>query len=389
MNIFIAFANEDRDVRDKLLRQMNLVKDRQGWLIWSASELKGGDPWDTEIKRRLMDSDVVLLLLSTDFFNSSYITETELPEVIKKHKAGNCQIIPVIARKCHWKDTSFGDYAQLGDIQALPAGEKPIMSKMLWGDEDEPYFETVQGIKEAILAFRAGKNKKTEPVSSPSNSATKKPVVKNRAAAPKKSATLPAEKPAKKPPSGKKTVQKIAPPPKTTLLDDIVQFFEKTNRPVQANGLLFPLYGVTLGKTRVNELKTLGIHSEQIDSATKSPYLYYVIEGTNFWYRNDIANDIYLTYTNTMPQKWKNIGFDWSLSYNDWMKLFDTLGYEVQVTKSPKIVQYDGHPSFSAQVMGRYAAAGIKYRIELAFNFSNAISASAKKTLYSLRVTTE
>jgi len=31
MNIFFAFANQDRDVRDKLLRQMNLVKDRMGW----------------------------------------------------------------------------------------------------------------------------------------------------------------------------------------------------------------------------------------------------------------------------------------------------------------------------------------------------------------------
>jgi len=129
MNIFIAFANQDRDVRDKLLRQMNLVKDRQGWNIWSAKEIKAGERWDEEIKQRLMDSDVVILLLSTDFFNSKYIIEKELPEVVEKHKKGGCQIIPVIARVCHWKDTPFGEYAQLGDIQALPVGERPIMSK--------------------------------------------------------------------------------------------------------------------------------------------------------------------------------------------------------------------------------------------------------------------
>jgi hypothetical protein len=46
MNIFIAFANQDRDVRDKLLRQMNLVKDRQGWNIWSAKKIKAGERWD-------------------------------------------------------------------------------------------------------------------------------------------------------------------------------------------------------------------------------------------------------------------------------------------------------------------------------------------------------
>lgn len=157
MNIFIAFANQDRDVRDKLLRQMNLVKDRQGWNIWSAKEIKAGERWDEEIKQRLIDSEVVILLLSTDFFNSKYIIETELPKVVEKHKLGDCQIIPVIARVCHWKDTPFGEYAQLGEIQALPVGERPIMSKGHWGHEDEPYFETVEGIKGSINAIQAKK----------------------------------------------------------------------------------------------------------------------------------------------------------------------------------------------------------------------------------------
>ncbi len=157
MNIFIAFAKEDRDVRDKLLRQMNLVKDRLGWNIWSAKEIKAGERWDDEIKQRLMGSEVVILLLSTDFFNSPYIVETELPKIVEKHKMGNCQIIPVIARVCHWKDTSLGEYAELGDIQALPVGEHPIVSRGHWDNDDQPYFETVQGIRDSIKSFQAKK----------------------------------------------------------------------------------------------------------------------------------------------------------------------------------------------------------------------------------------
>jgi formylglycine-generating enzyme required for sulfatase activity len=157
MNIFIAFANQDRDVRDRLLSQMNLVKDRLGWHIWSAKEIKAGERWDEEIKRRLMDSEVVILLLSTDFFNSKYIIETELPKVVEKHRLGNCQIIPVIARVCHWKETAFGEYAELGDIQALPAGEKPLVSRGHWDNDDQPYYETVQGIRESIRAFQEKK----------------------------------------------------------------------------------------------------------------------------------------------------------------------------------------------------------------------------------------
>lgn len=151
MNIFIAFANQDRDVRDKLLRQMNLVKDRQGWNIWTAKEIKAGERWGEEIERRLQDSEVVILLLSTDFFNSKYITETELPKVLEKHQRGECLIIPVIARPCHWKETSFGEYAQLGDIQALPIGEVALNEQP---NEDRAYFEVVAGIKDSIRAFR-------------------------------------------------------------------------------------------------------------------------------------------------------------------------------------------------------------------------------------------
>jgi|GEM_PF-7001677 len=154
MNIFIAFAKEDLAVRDKLLRQMNLVANKQGWNIWSAKEIKAGERWDAEIKQRLMDSEVVILLLSMDFFNSKYIVETELPKVVEMHESGNCQIIPVIARVCHWKETTFGEYAELGDIQALPVGEKPIVSRGHWDNDDQPYFETVQGIRDSIKAFR-------------------------------------------------------------------------------------------------------------------------------------------------------------------------------------------------------------------------------------------
>lgn len=193
MNIFIAFANQDRDVRDKLLRQMNLVKDRLGWNIWSAKEIKAGERWDEEIKQRLIDSEVVILLLSTDFFNSKYIVETELPKVVEKHKQGDCQIIPVIARVCHWKDTPFGEYAELGDIQALPVGERPIMSKGHWGHEDEPYFEVVEGIKDSIKNFERKfanealdfNKKETIDLISSRNEANSTPIFKNELVAEK------------------------------------------------------------------------------------------------------------------------------------------------------------------------------------------------------------
>lgn len=162
VKIFIAFAKEDRDVRDKLLRQMNLVKNREGWDIWASHEIKAGTVWNEEIKARLAGSDVIVLLMSSSFFNSNYIIDVELPAIVEKHRAGNCHIVPVLARHCLWKDTDFGGYAQLGDIQALPAGEKPVVSKGNWDSEEEAYMETVQGLKVAIKEFKDKMEKQVE-----------------------------------------------------------------------------------------------------------------------------------------------------------------------------------------------------------------------------------
>ncbi len=84
--------------------------------------------------------------------------------MVAKHRAGSCHIIPVIARECLWKDTDFGDYASLGALQALPTGEKPIVSKGHWDSDDAPYVQTVKGIKDSIRSFQQKKKPpKVEP----------------------------------------------------------------------------------------------------------------------------------------------------------------------------------------------------------------------------------
>lgn len=367
MNIFIAFATEDRDVRDKLLRQMNLVKDRQGWTIWSAVEIKAGDRWDAEIKQRLFDSNVVILLLSTDFFNSSYILDTELPEIIARHRKGDCQIIPVLARMCHWKDTAFGDYARMGDLQALPSGEKPIMSRMLWDNEDEPYFETVRGIKEAIADFQKKKNDEAPAAAPVAVKVKPMPAVsKKKTVSPKTSRATPLKK---SKPAPVAAPVSVAPPKKTSL-------------PVS----LFPLHGVTLGKTTINELKQLGTHSTMINGRTKEPYNLYEVKGVDFWYDRGVAHNMYMPNFKKIPDKWRAIGFSWRLSYQEWMALFKKLGYETVVTKPPKTGEYQGKPCFIAEIMAYYQWQGIQYSLQLDFNYNTGVNAADSQTLYSIRV---
>lgn len=148
---------------------------------------------------------------------------------------------------------------------------------------------------------------------------------------------------------------------------------------------LFPLHQVILGKTTIKELKKLGSHSKDLDSKRR-PYKYYKINGMNFWYENNIATRIYITKYEAMPVKWQKIGFKWSLSYNNWLKLFKKLGCYVSIIEKPSVGLYNMLPSFNAEVMAVLKTKDIQYEIKLGFRYSNKVGKKTKNTLYNLRI---
>ena len=148
----------------------------------------------------------------------------------------------------------------------------------------------------------------------------------------------------------------------------------------------FPLYGVILGKTSVKDLAKLGTKAKGRDTDNQ-PYKYYVVNDMNFWYDTNIATHIYLTYTSPIPQKWRNCGLDWSLSYNEWLKLFKRLGFFVSNVELPKKEWYRGKRTLVAEF---HASKKISNKtqlvFELHFNYSQKTSVNSKGTIYSLRV---
>ena len=147
---------------------------------------------------------------------------------------------------------------------------------------------------------------------------------------------------------------------------------------------LLPLYGVTLGKTSVAELARLGTKTISIDRETGSPSRYYVIRGTNFWYNEaGIAEHIYIARgIYPIPEQWQALGFDWNISYSQWLSLLQRLRYFITVAEPPQIVEYSGHDSFSANI----AATKGPITITLNFNYNEGTTTDSKKTLYSISV---
>jgi len=131
---------------------------------------------------------------------------------------------------------------------------------------------------------------------------------------------------------------------------------------------LFPLYGVTLGKTTVKQLAMLGERTKSINKQTKKPYTCYTIHGTDFWYNEaGVSDHIYIAKgIDSIPNQWEALDFDWGNSYNHWVAVLRRLGFSITVEQPPQVVKYSGHDSFSAKIVAtRQTQQSIKIELGL------------------------
>ena len=172
LRVFIMYAHEDKPVRDKLLQHFRPMVRRGDIDLWSDHEIRPGALWDEEIRTRLNTSDLIIMLVSDDFFASEYIHNVEMESALIRHERGETRLVPVIARYCAWEDVS-----EIARLQVLPSGGKPVLSKG-WDAEDQPYVNIVKGVREAMRDLRKSQTpkQKKEPVPAPQDDNDRRPV---------------------------------------------------------------------------------------------------------------------------------------------------------------------------------------------------------------------
>jgi len=77
--IFISYSRKDVDYKDELKKHLNMLKMFDIADNWSCEEISIGK-WDEQIQKELKDSDLIIYMLSANFFNSRYIIEKEVKE---------------------------------------------------------------------------------------------------------------------------------------------------------------------------------------------------------------------------------------------------------------------------------------------------------------------
>jgi len=151
VKVFISYAHEDHEWLEKLRKSLTVLeKDEELIQIWDDGELIGGQQWNRQILTHLREAEMILLLISSDFLASDYITRTEIGEAVKRFEDAKANILLIILRSCYWQKKKFGRI-ECGDLEALPKNErKQLLPMSKWSDPDEAFTTVVQGIKRAV-----------------------------------------------------------------------------------------------------------------------------------------------------------------------------------------------------------------------------------------------
>lgn len=144
--LFIIYSREDQQALMDLKAHLRPLEKNGDLMIWYDGEIVPGQDWSKAIKMQITVADIILLLISKDFFNSEYIEKEELTKALKRHKNGKAIVVPVIIKHCLWEV-----YPEISTLQVLPKDGKAISS---WTDVDEAFSDVARGVQKLIKVIK-------------------------------------------------------------------------------------------------------------------------------------------------------------------------------------------------------------------------------------------
>jgi hypothetical protein len=121
VSVFVSYSHKDRRHLEKLRDHLAPVERNGGVDIWWDGKIEPGQYWEPHIRARLQASDIVVLLLTANFFRSDYCVDNELQLAREREREGHADIVPILVQSClfesHW----------IGRLQAIKAfGNSPV-----------------------------------------------------------------------------------------------------------------------------------------------------------------------------------------------------------------------------------------------------------------------
>lgn len=141
LRLVYCYAREDAHLVVELEKHLHLLKRHHRLLSWHPGEIVAGDEQDRVIAARIAEADVIVLLLSVDFFSSSPCYEDQLQQAMERHQAGQARVVPIRLRSADYTDAAFSS------LQSIPRDGVAVMAH---GDRDGAWAEVAREVRTAV-----------------------------------------------------------------------------------------------------------------------------------------------------------------------------------------------------------------------------------------------
>lgn len=132
-NVFVSYSHSDVEYLDRLLVHLKPLE-KDGLLeLWVDTRLRAGDKWKKEIEKALQRSTVAVLLVSADFLASEFITDNELPPLLKNAEEQGTRVIPLIVKPCRFtRDKSLKGFQAVNDPKKALILLQPGLQELIY-----------------------------------------------------------------------------------------------------------------------------------------------------------------------------------------------------------------------------------------------------------------
>lgn len=153
-DIFISYSHKDEAWKDALKQQLQVLQLHTEFAVWDDRQIQVGDNWQPAIEQAIAQAKVAILLVSSDFLSSEFVTRQEIPKFLQRREQEGLRIVPVIVRPCAWRTVPW-----LASLQSALKDNKPLSQYTLGSYELEEAFSTITE-KVHTLLLKAKQEKK-------------------------------------------------------------------------------------------------------------------------------------------------------------------------------------------------------------------------------------
>lgn len=141
--IYISYVAEDMLFCAQLRSHLAALRDKGIAHIWEPAMIGPGQDISAETHRHLAAAQVIVLLVSSDYLDACH--EAEPRNALSRSKDDNVCTIPVLIRKCVYKDTPFAH------LPIYPKGPDGLaLAVAMWPHRDDAWACVVEAIREAV-----------------------------------------------------------------------------------------------------------------------------------------------------------------------------------------------------------------------------------------------